>query len=344
MSRNHTVPNPREVIEMEYNVIIVGGGPAGVITALTARSVYPDRSVCLIKEIGDGVIPCAIPYMIHTIPEPEQNRMGNTPLDAAGIDIVVDRVVSLDPQQSTIELESGKVLTYERLVLATGATPSLPPIPGSEKQGVYIIEKSLSSTTTLRDKAREAKDVVILGGGFIGAEFADEIAKHSDANVHIVEMLPKILFGAVDDEFCDEAADILTGSGVTIHTGIRAVSIDGSESVESVTLENGEKIPAEMVIIGVGGKPNTEMAKQAGLLVTGSGSIWVDSYMRTSAEHIFAVGDCALKRDFFTRRELLRRPGLLVRISMVSVCSVRYRAPSLPFPRRSAMCHSPAPA
>jgi len=71
-----------------------------------------------------------------------------------------------------------------------------------------------------------------------------------------------------------------------------------------VTLDNGEQIPADMLIIGVGGKPNTELAEQAGLLVTESGSIWVDSYMRTSAEHVFAVGDCALKRDFFTRREV----------------------------------------
>ena len=68
---------------MEFNVIVVGGGPAGIITALTTKSVYPEKSVCLIKEIGDSVIPCAIPYMMHTMSDPKQNVMGNQPLEKA---------------------------------------------------------------------------------------------------------------------------------------------------------------------------------------------------------------------------------------------------------------------
>ena len=102
---------------MNANVIIIGGGPAGIITALTAKSVYPDISVCLIKEIGDGVIPCAIPYMMHTLSDPKQNAMGNIPLEKAGIGIIVGKVVTCDPKAHTVTLESGQVLSYERLVL-----------------------------------------------------------------------------------------------------------------------------------------------------------------------------------------------------------------------------------
>ena len=156
---------------MNANVIIVGGGPAGIITALTAKSVYPDISVCLIKEIGDGVIPCAIPYMMHTLSDPNQNVMGNMPLEKAGIDILVGKVVTIDPNAHTVTLASGPVLSYERLVLATGTEPVVPPIPGIKKEGVFTITKSMSAMTALREKVHQAKSVAIIGGGFIGAEF-----------------------------------------------------------------------------------------------------------------------------------------------------------------------------
>ena len=290
---------------MKYDVVVVGGGPAGVITALTAKSVYPEKSICLIKEIGDGVIPCAIPYMIHTMSDPAQNQMGNMPLDKAGVEIMVDKAVSLDPKGGSLELGSGKDIQFDRLVLATGSHPAKPPIPGIELPGVFTITKSLSAMTELREKARAAKSAVILGGGFIGAEFADELAKgNPDVDVHIVEMMPKLLNAAFDEEYCDVVEQELVKSGVKVHTGKRAVSLDGKDGVESVTLDDGVSLPADIVIVGVGGRPNIELAEKAGLPITSGGSIWVDAYMRTEVKNIFAVGDCALKRDFFTREEV----------------------------------------
>jgi NADH oxidase (H2O2-forming) len=295
-------PLIKKEVTMKANVIIIGGGPAGIITALTAKSVYPEKSVCVIKDIGDGVIPCAIPYMMRTLSDPKQNAMGNMPLEKAGVDVKVGKVVALDARDHAVTLESGERMSYERLVLATGTDMVIPPIPGADKQGVMSIRKSMSAMIALREKALRAKKVVIIGGGFIGAEFADELSKGSDGHIHLIEILPKLLYTAFDDEFCDEIEKVLAASGANVHTNRRVMSIDGKQQVESVTLDDGEKIAADMVLISVGARPSSTLAEQAGLRIVENGSIWVDDYMRTNVEDIFAVGDCAVKRDFFTRK------------------------------------------
>ncbi|MEX1347234.1 MAG: FAD-dependent oxidoreductase [Desulfobacterales bacterium] len=287
---------------MNVNVIVIGGGPAGVITALTAKSVYPEKSVCVIKEIGDGVIPCAIPYMMHTLKDPKQNAMGNAPLEKAGIDIIEGNVVSFDPKAHSVTLESGQTLNYERLVLATGTEPVLPPLPGIEKEGVFTIRKSMSAMVELREKVHKARRVAIIGGGFIGAEFADELSHEPKTDVHVIEVMPKILVTAFDDEFCDDVTEVLRSKGIHTHCGNRVVSIDGKSQVETVTLDNGGKIQADIVLVSIGAKPASDLAQKAGLRIAEKGSIWVDEYMRTDAEDVFAVGDCAVKRDFFTRK------------------------------------------
>lgn len=289
---------------MNFDVVIIGGGPAGVITALTAKSVYPEKSVCIVKEIGDSVIPCAIPYMMNTMPDPKQNIMGDQPIKNAGIELMVARAVSIDSKVCRVTLETGETISYERLVLATGTDSVKPPIKGIEKEGVFSIRKSLAAMIELRERVQAAQHVVIIGGGFIGAEFADELAKMGGKEVHIVEIMPKLLISAFDDEFCDKIEEVLVEEGVKVYTNSRVSSINGNGKVESVTLEGGKTLQADIVILGAGAIPSIELAKTAGVQITEKGSIWVDNYMQTSIEGIFAVGDCALKRDFFTRREV----------------------------------------
>ncbi len=284
------------------DIVVVGGGPAGVVTSLTAKSVYPEKSVVLIKEIGDGVIPCSIPYMIQTLSETQQNLMGDQPLNEAGVEVIVERVVSFDPKLWTVTLESGTTITYERLVLATGSHPILPPIKGVEKKGVFTIRKSLSAMNTLREKAQKSGSVVIVGGGFIGVEFADELTRIPGLVVHLVEALPEVMSTAFDKDFCKEIEISLRESGVNLFTGRRVEEMYGERNVESVSLDGGEELECDLVIIGVGARPAVQLAKDAGLKISESRSIWVDSYMRTDRKGVFAVGDCAVKRDFFSRK------------------------------------------
>ena len=287
---------------MEKQIVVVGGGPGGVISALTAKSVYPEKSVCLIRQVGDGVIPCAIPYMIHTMADPKANAMPMAGLEAAGVELVVAGVTLLDPEKKLLQLDTGDQVSFDRLVLATGSNPARPPIPGNELEGVFIVNKSLTPLNDLVARAKAARNVVIVGGGFIGAEFADELATQSGVKVHLVELMPKILQAAFDDEFCDQAQEVMVKQGVQMHLTEKVEAIQGEGKVSSVALSGGQELPAELVIIGIGGRPNSTLAAEAGLRLAEDGSIWVDNYMRTSAPDIFAVGDCALKRDFFTRK------------------------------------------
>jgi len=287
---------------MKKDVVVIGGGPSAVIAALTSRSVYPEKSVCLVKSIGDGVVPCAIPYMMSTMDDPEQNALGDMNLDMAGVEVCVDTAMSFDEKKHEVTFKSGDVFEYEKLVLATGTDSVLPPIKGIEKSGVYRIIKSLDDMCDLRDAVEAAKNVVLIGGGFIGVEFADELTKCGLDSLHLVEVRERLTEAAFDDAFCDTIGKILKDKDVNVHTGIMVESINGDDHVQSVTLSNGEVLEADLVLLGAGARPANDVARESGLALDELGSIVVDDYMRTDAKDVFAIGDCAQKRDFFTRK------------------------------------------
>jgi len=285
---------------MKYDIVIMGGGPAGIVTAATARQNYPKKKILVISKTKEPVIPCGIPYMFTTLEKPEQNKM-NFPYKEKKINMVCDEVVKVNRENKSVKTAGEKEFVYGKLVFATGSHPVCPPIKGCDKFGIYLIEKEFGHLKSLREDFEKAHDIVIVGGGFIGVELADEFSK-SGKNVSIIERSPCVLFHSFDQEFSDMVTKNLEESKVKIISGKSAEEFIGGDRVEKVKLNGGKEISADLVVMCIGARSNSKLAEEAGLRVGERGGIMVDEYMRTNDPDIFAVGDCTEEKDFFTRK------------------------------------------
>jgi len=286
----------------QADVVVIGGSAAGIPAAITARRHYPEKSILLIRKEKQVLIPCGIPYVFGTLEKPENNLISDSVLQNNNIELIVDEAKELRPTQKKVTLASGESVTYDKLVLATGSFPLVPPIPGIDKKNVYTVKKDVQYLENLLNALKDVKNLVVLGCGFIGVEFADECKKNRDINVTIVEMLEQCLqiaFGEDACRCCKEVEDYLAKKGINIITRVKLEEVLGNGKVTAVRLSNGQEIKADALIVGIGVSPNINLAEQAGLAVDKRGII-VDTTMRTSDPNIFACGDCASKFSFFT--------------------------------------------
>jgi NADH oxidase (H2O2-forming) len=171
---------------------------------------------------------------------------------------------------------------------------------------VFTIKKEIDYLERLQRALKQAKDVVIVGGGFIGAEFADECRKMG-LNVTVVELLQHCLYLNCDEDFCIRIEDKMREVGVQVNTSCRVKSILGADKVDYLECEKGMRFKADVAILAIGVIPNAELARDAGLKIGEYGDVWVDQYMMTSDPNIFAVGDCAKKSCFFTGKPTVTR-------------------------------------
>ena len=290
-------------MDKKTDVLIIGAGPAGIVSAVTARSYYPSKDILVMKHIAQGCIPCGIPYMFSSLKEPEENSLKTTMLEKKGITVVVDEAIKIDRKKKTAETRSGERYGYEKLILATGSLPIVPPIQGIDKEGIYPVHKDMVYLKDSIEKVKRARNVLIIGGGFIGVEFADEISKIPGLKVSLVEVFPRLLANSFDPEFSKLAEEKLNSKAINILTNNRVEKFLGDKKVEKVCFSDGREILFDSVVLGVGTAPNTKLAREGGLDLGRGKGIWVDEYMRTVDPDIFAVGDCAGKRDFYTRKD-----------------------------------------
>ncbi len=313
-----------------YDVVVIGGSAAGIVAAATVRQTYPDKKVAVIRREKKVLVPCGIPYTVKTVGDVDKNIIADEAVTGKGADLIIDEVMEILVDEKKLLLRSGEEVAYDKLILATGSKPVFPPIPGRDLDGVFTVPKDYDTIKELKARIEKAENVVVVGGGFIGVEFSDEISSLGK-KVTIVEMLPHVLGKAFDPEFAAMAEDVLKEKGVSIKTGELVTEIAGEDGkVKEVVLKSGERIPADLVILSIGYRPNSDLAKKAGIPVGTFGGIIVDNLGKTLVKDIYAVGDCAENRCSLTPN------GLCPMLASVATATARraalnlYRVKALP--------------
>lgn len=280
-------------------IVIIGGIAAGMSVAAKAKRTNKAANVTVIeKEPYVSFGACGLPYYLGGQFEDQKEMFARTPeqMRASGIELLLEHeVVAVDFQTKTVTMtdlttQSVKTKRYDRLMIATGATPIIPPIPGIESTNVYTITKP-EPVAQLKARLKDIQDVVVIGGGFIGVEVADQLALQGKT-IHLIEAENALMNGPFDPEFSEKIKMAVEKEAITVHLSERAeefVIQDGR--VTAVKTDKGE-YPADVVIVAVGFRPNTQFLKEE-LDMLPNGAIVIDAYGRTSQEAVFAAGDCA---------------------------------------------------
>lgn len=284
--------------------IIVGGVAGGMSTATRLRRRDENMNI-IVFEASNHVsyANCGLPYYVGNVIENRDALLLHTPAslkDRFNIDVRVGhRVTSIDTNARTVTVTTGEntvTENYDYLVLSPGATPVRPPIPGIERA---LSLRTVEDVDTIVAQAQHASTAVVIGGGFIGVELAENL-HHRGIATTIIEQGPQIL-PVFDPEMAGPLTHRMRAAGIKVRTGTTATTITD----ESVTTDSGETIPADLVIAAIGVRPDTTLATSSGLRIGPRGGIVVDHQLRTSNERIFALGDAIEKTDFVSNEPAL---------------------------------------
>lgn len=302
-----------QVIEMSKKVIIVGGVAAGASAAARLRRMDENAQIIMIER-GEYIsfANCGLPYYVGDVIKKRERLLIQTPKSMFrrfNIDVrnnsTVERIMPLTKEISVTSSQGESYHeSYDYLVLCPGAAPIRPDIQGIDHTNVFSV-RNVPDSDAIKQyiDMHSPKNAVILGGGFVGLEMA-EMLYERNLDVAIVEAADQLM-GPLDPEMAAIIHTYLRGKDIALHLADRAVSLDGAEHVETVTLASGQTIPADLVILGIGVKPEVSLAKDAGLAIGSTGGILVDEYMRTSDPYIYAAGDAVQVKDFVTGLDAL---------------------------------------
>ena len=281
-------------------IVIVGGVAGGMSAATRLRRLNEDAEIIVLEKSGHvSYANCGLPYFVGGVIEEEDSLLLQTPeslhsrfrldvrvhtealsIDSANKHVVVKNLVTGEKYE----------LTYDKLILSPGASPVVPPLPGIERAlTLRTVEDVVRIVEQVDKKPRNA---VVIGGGFIGVEIAENLI-HRGITTSLVEATPQLL-APLDPEMAIYVSDEMSKHGVSLHLGDSVASIDK----DTVHLSSGLVIPADLIILAIGVRPDIALATSAGLTIGERKGIEVNEFNQTSEPDIYAIGDAAQKRDW----------------------------------------------
>ncbi len=289
------------------NVVIIGGGAGGLTTASNIRKYDENAEITVItRDKHIAYSPCAIPYVLCGEVNCFDDIIMHQPEDYLERDIkVITRaeVLEVIKNENKIhyrlidhENEPQREFNYDYLVIATGGAPFIPPVEGSDLEGVFKI-RTIEDGIKIKEYAQKSQDAVVIGAGLIGLEIAYGLL-NMGLNVTITEMLPQIVPKSLDPDMASIIQEYIEKKGMNVILGNPIEKIIGETHVEGVLFDDKE-IKADMVIMATGVRPETKLAEMAGCKL-GRWAIRVNEKMQTSVPNIYAVGDCVEVYDAIT--------------------------------------------
>ncbi|HPZ43212.1 MAG TPA: FAD-dependent oxidoreductase [Bacillota bacterium] len=325
---------------MAKKVVIVGGVAGGASAATRLRRLDETMEIVLFER-GEYIsfATCGLPYYVGGVIAKRRSLLVQTPAvmkKRYNLDIrtmnEVRRILPAEKQVEVCDLRDGRTYleSYDYLILSPGAEPAVPDIPGINLPNVFTV-RNVSDGDRLKEyiETEEPVSAVVVGGGFIGLEMAEALRLKGVA-VTVVEA-DRQLMGVLDPEMAAIVQKYLQEKGVGVVLRDRLTALEGISRVEKLILESGREIPAEMVVLAIGVKPEVRLAVEAGLAIGVTGGIQVDEYMRTSDPFIYAVGDAVQVKHFVTGQAVLiplagpaNRQGRLV-ADNIAASPVKYK-------------------
>lgn len=280
-------------------VVIIGGVAAGMSAASKIKRTMPEAHVVVIEKGGETSYgACGLPYYVSNVNEEEDLLRIRKPeaFIKSGIDLrLFHEVIDVDEKKKKVRIkdlnsDETKEESYDKLVVASGASAMIPLLSGIELKGIYTL-KSIPDANKMKEAlSDDVKKVAVVGGGYIGLEMVEALL-HMGKKVVLFEMADRLLTN-FDPEFSSDIKEYLESLGVEIYLGEGITSFIGSEKVERLVTNKGQ-YSVDMVVLSIGVRPNTQFLKDTGIEMLPNGALVVNQYMETSVPDIYAGGDCA---------------------------------------------------